>query len=153
MPAVSTVYLWMAKHKEFSESYARAREDQADTLADQILEIADDGRNDTYTDDEGKEFVNHDVINRSRLRVDARKWVAAKLKPKKYGDKVTTEHTGPGGGSIGITTSGTIDHRVLPATAEFIGALLRAGADTPSAQPDADGPVLPAPVRSEADGS
>lgn len=100
MPAVSTVYLWMAKHIEFSESYARAREDQADTLADQILEIADDGRNDTYTDDEGKEFVNHDVINRSRLRVDARKWVAAKLKPRKYGDKVSTELSGPNGGAV-----------------------------------------------------
>jgi hypothetical protein len=67
--------------------------------------------------------------------------------------KQAVEHAGEGGGSIGITTSGTIDHRVLPATAEFLGALLRAGADTPSAQPDADGSVLPAPVRSEADGS
>jgi hypothetical protein len=96
-PHLSTVYRWLAAHEDFREIYARAREDQADTLADEIVEIADDGRNDTYTDGEGVERVNQDVINRSRLRVDARKWVAAKLKPRKYGDKVTTEHANADG--------------------------------------------------------
>lgn len=78
---------------------------------------------------------------------------------KELGDRLdgkptqAVEHAGNGGGSIGITTSGTIDHRVLPATAEFIGAMLRAGADPSPAQPDADGSVLSASVRTEADGS
>ncbi len=73
--------------------YVRAREDQADTLADEIVAIADDGSNDTYEKD-GVVLTNQDVVARSRLRVDARKWVAAKLKPKKYGDKVDVEHSG-----------------------------------------------------------
>ncbi|MHB1326877.1 MAG: terminase small subunit-like protein [Gemmatimonadales bacterium] len=93
MPHVSTVYRWIAANEAFRDMYARAREDQADTLADEIVAIADDGSNDTYEKD-GVEFTNQDVVARSKLRVDARKWVAAKLKPKKYGDKVDHEHGG-----------------------------------------------------------
>lgn len=90
----------MRKHPEFLSNYTRAREDQADTLADEIVAIADDGTNDTYKNEEGFELVNHDVIARSRLRVEARKWVAAKLKPKKYGDRVDLTHANPDGGPI-----------------------------------------------------
>ena len=57
-------------------------------MADQILEIADDGTNDTYTDSEGNELTNYDVIARSKIRIDARKWLASKLLPKKFGDKI-----------------------------------------------------------------
>jgi len=102
MPAVSSVYLWMGKHKEFSEAYARARDDQADTLADQIIEIADDGTNDTYVSENGTVLTNQDVVQRSRLRVDARKWIAAKLKPKKYGDRV--EHALSGNVTIAASS-------------------------------------------------
>ncbi len=87
MPNKSTVFRWLAAHKGFADQYTRAREEQAETLADEIVQIADDGSNDTYLDRLGKERVNTDVISRSKLRVDARKWVASKLKPKKYGDK------------------------------------------------------------------
>lgn len=69
------------------DHYMRAREAQADKMVEDILAIADDGRNDTYQTDSG-EAVNHDVIARSRLRVDARKWLASKMAPKKYGDKL-----------------------------------------------------------------
>jgi hypothetical protein len=100
MPNKATVFRWLATHKEFSDQYARARDAQADALADEILDIADDGANDTYTDDEGNERTDHDVIARSRLRVDARKWIASKLKPKVYGDKVQQEVTGEGGGPL-----------------------------------------------------
>lgn len=92
MPNKGTVFRWLAANKAFSDQYARAREAQADCLFDDILEIADDGRNDTYTDDEGRVRTDHDVIARSRLRVDARKWMAGKLKPKVYGDKVDVNH-------------------------------------------------------------
>ena len=70
------------------EQYARAREAQADKMAEDILQIADDGANDTYKDDKGNIMTDHDVVARSRLRVDARKWLASKMAPKKYGDKV-----------------------------------------------------------------
>jgi hypothetical protein len=89
MPAASTIYKWLSLNESFAEQYAHAREAQADTLADEILDIADDGSNDWMSgkDDEDGWAYNGDAVARSKLRVDARKWVAAKLKPKKYGDK------------------------------------------------------------------
>ncbi|MCK9520851.1 MAG: hypothetical protein M0R74_17780 [Dehalococcoidia bacterium] len=68
--------------------YARATEDRADKIADEILMIADNTEGDKITLPDGREVTNHDVVNRDRLRVDARKWLLAKLNPKKYGDKV-----------------------------------------------------------------
>jgi len=93
MPDDSTVCDWLGRHKEFAEQYARARERQADFYAEQIIEISDSGENDTYLDDEGNKRTDHDVIARSRLRVDARKWYASKLAPKKYGERLQTENT------------------------------------------------------------
>lgn len=87
MPSASTVCRWLGANEEFREQYAQARDAQADTLADEIVDIADDKSFDTVTDENGNERPNTEWITRSRLRVDARKWVAAKLKPKKYGDK------------------------------------------------------------------
>lgn len=88
IPDKATVFRWLAAHEAFRDQYAHAREAQADKMAEEILDIADDGRNDTYTDGEGEVRTDHDVIARSRLRVDARKWLASKMAPKKYGDKV-----------------------------------------------------------------
>lgn len=100
MPHVSTVYRWLAANERFRDMYARAREDQADTLADEIVAIADDGQNDTYLNDDGVQMTNQDVVARSKLRVDARKWVAAKLKPRKYGDAIRQEVTGKDGEAL-----------------------------------------------------
>ena len=97
MPSRATVFKWLNDIAGFSDQYARAREEQAETLADEIVSIADDGLNDTYHDDEGNTRTNQDVIARSRLRVDARKWVASKLKPKKYGDSIVHSGTGDKG--------------------------------------------------------
>ena len=93
MPGLSTVFRWLADNESFRDNYARAREVQADVLADEILDIADDGINDSYTDDEGGERTNYDVIARSKLRVDARKWIASKLLPKKYGERQQVDAT------------------------------------------------------------
>ncbi|MBU2052465.1 hypothetical protein KKH13_04650, partial [Patescibacteria group bacterium] len=68
----------------FFKRYARARDEQADTLADEITYIAD-----TEPD-----------ANKARVRVDARKWVAAKLKPKKYGDHQSLAVTDGDGGPL-----------------------------------------------------
>ncbi|WP_300379615.1 hypothetical protein [Henriciella sp.] len=84
MPAQSTFYVWLDQKENLAERYARARETQADAIFDEIISIADDGQ-----DDED----NAENVQRSRLRVDARKWVAAKLAPKKYGDRVALDHT------------------------------------------------------------
>jgi len=86
-----TVRQWIKDNPEFSSNYARAKEDQADYLAEEIISIADDGSNDYMTIQKGDieyNVENKEVTNRSRLRVDARKWAAGKLKPKRYGDKI-----------------------------------------------------------------
>jgi hypothetical protein len=88
MPSQTAVFNWLAKYPDMLEKYARARESQADVLFDEILEIADEGKRDTYIDENGVERTDHDVVARSRLRVDARKWMAGKLRPKKYGDSL-----------------------------------------------------------------
>lgn len=100
MPGKSTVMRWLDAHAEFRDQYARAREAQADYWAEEIIEISDDGSNDTYKDEDGHERTNQDVIARSRLRVDTRKWLMARMAPKKYGDKITQEVTGADGAPL-----------------------------------------------------
>jgi len=86
MPDIKTVYLWMGQNEEFLYQYARAREDQADTLADEIQDIADTEPT-QVVDDKGVARIDSGYVNWMRLRIDSRKWVASKLKPKKYGDR------------------------------------------------------------------
>lgn len=93
----ASVLNWLRKDNDFLAQYARAKQDQADFLAEEIIEIADDGSNDLMTivkGDETYEMENKEVVNRSKLRVEARKWIAAKLKPKKYGDKLDLTSAG-----------------------------------------------------------
>jgi hypothetical protein len=91
MPCEATIYNWLndPTKKYFLECYMRAREAQADFLGEEILSIADETENDTLINPvNGNESANTEWINRSRLRVDARKWLMSKLAPKKYGDKL-----------------------------------------------------------------
>lgn len=87
MPADVTIYKWRYRHPEFACKYAEAKARQADLLAEEIIEIADDGLNDTYVDDQGNVKVDTDIVQRSRLRIDTRKWIACKLLPKVYGER------------------------------------------------------------------
>lgn len=73
MPAASTVFLWLGNNAEFSEQYARAKEESADALVEEMLDIADD---------------QEEHPQSRRVRIDTRKWISSKLKPKKYGDKI-----------------------------------------------------------------
>lgn len=97
MPSKSTVFKWLNEKPSFSDQYTRAREAQADSLFDEILDIADDARND-WMERNGQEDIGYQVngehVQRTRLRLDARKWMAGKLKPKKYGEKQEVEHKG-----------------------------------------------------------
>jgi hypothetical protein len=96
--ARSSFYRHLDEDKTAWDRYARARELQSECWADEINEIADDGRNDWMTIKRGGEEVeveNKEVVNRSRLRVDTRKWLMSKLHPKVYADKIA--HTGPSG--------------------------------------------------------
>lgn len=96
MPAIATIFNWFRTQPEFLEQYARAKQEAADAMAEDILDIADDGTNDwTKANVRGKQVdvPDREVIQRSQLRVETRKWLMAKMKPKRYGDKldVTTD--------------------------------------------------------------
>lgn len=103
MPVRYTVFRWLDKYPEFRDHYARAREALQDYWADEIVEIADDASNDYMTIQRGEESVqveNKEVVNRSRLRIDSRKWLMSKLNPKKYGDKIEQTIKGEDGPAV-----------------------------------------------------
>ncbi len=78
---------WINKHPDFGAQYARAKVFQVEAIVDEILDIADDTSHDSVVNEDGKVIYDHEHINRSRLRIDTRKWLAAKLCPRLYGDK------------------------------------------------------------------
>lgn len=89
-----TFWRWLQEDTIFCEQYARAKERCADFYAEQIPEIADDSDNDWQIREDGSRYVDNEAVQRSRLRIDARKWYASKVAPKKYGEKVENVHSG-----------------------------------------------------------
>jgi len=109
MPSRSTVFKWLAEIDGFSDKYEVAKLEGLEMHADEILEIADNASNDwmDINDPDNPGFkLNGEHIQRSRLRIDSRKWVLSKLVPKKYGDKVDINH----GGQEGNPIRGLIDN-------------------------------------------
>jgi hypothetical protein len=84
----SATFYDLIKDNERLNKYARATELRAEKLADEMLEIADNFEHDIITTEDGRKVIDNAVVNRDRLRVDSRKWLLAKLHPKKYGDKI-----------------------------------------------------------------
>ena len=90
----------MSKDEKLAEQYARAKTKQLELMADEILQISDESTgDDLFTEEDTKEgrsarnVLNHEFVQRSKLRVDSRKWLLSKLLPKKYGDKIDVEHS------------------------------------------------------------
>ena len=102
MPSVTEALRWKDSAPERLEQYLRAREDQADHYADEILSIADDGRNDFMEKEGGGAALNAEHIQRSKLRIDARFRRMAQLRPKAYGDKLDLNH----GGGLSVVIKG-----------------------------------------------
>jgi len=98
MPHRSSVYQWLRKNSAFRDLYTQARETLVEHWGDEMLEISDDGTTDFITKmgRNGTEYeaVDQEHIQRSRLRVDTRKWLMSKLAPRKYGDHVEVAHFG-----------------------------------------------------------
>lgn len=92
MPDSTTFYKWIDLDSEKSKRYARACELRADSIFEDILDIADDSSGDVKINKDGEEYLDNEFVQRSRLRVEARKWIVSKLNPKKYGDKQETTH-------------------------------------------------------------
>lgn len=101
MPTLRTVASWLANDPDFREAYYQACRIAAQLRIDQVFDIADDATNDFMEvevplrngESTTKIVVNTEAIQRSKLRVDTRKWYAQKMIPKLYGDKTTQEHT------------------------------------------------------------
>ena len=74
MPSVASIFNWLRTQPEFLEQYARAKQEASDYMAEEIVDISDS--------------ENMEDVQRARLRVDTRKWLMSKMKPKKYGEKL-----------------------------------------------------------------
>ena len=92
LPTYTTIKRWLVANEIICSQYTRAKEDQADFMAEEMIEIADDSRNDFMekVNASGEAYIvgDQEMVSRARLRLDTRKWLASKLKPKKYGDKL-----------------------------------------------------------------
>ena len=112
MPSRSEFYRWLEADAELLGRFRRARDDGHDAIAESTLDIADDNENDTTVDEEGNVRVNHDVIARSRLRVDTRMKLLSKWSPAKYGDKLDLNHGGQPDNPITIVETVIVQHEV-----------------------------------------
>ena len=146
MPHKSTVLLWVVKgergdvdYKDFSDQYRRAREAQTEAVLDDVIEIADDDsldlafkKKDDPTGESGEAFINHENINRSKLRIETRFRFAAKMHPRKYGEKLTTALEGTLGIKHGLDDNA---RTIIESKLAGIGSRIAAQGD--SGQPDA----------------
>jgi len=96
MPSSSTFFIWLTEDPIKSKRYELATDLRTDDLFDQIVEIAFNTEEGTTTKvtERGIEITTGDMLGHRRLKIDALKWSLSKLNPKKYGDKIQTEHSG-----------------------------------------------------------
>lgn len=100
-PHRSTVYRWLRENEDFRNNYARATEDRAESIFEEMLDIADSVEEETAS------------IAKARLQIDARKWILGKMNPKKYSDKQQIEHSGSDGGPVQVATKATLTIKVV----------------------------------------
>lgn len=86
-PCRQTIFEWRIKIPSFGDNYAKAKQEQVEILVDECLEISDDSGFDAHINEQGRAVCDSEAINRARLRIDTRKWLASNLAPKIYGDK------------------------------------------------------------------
>lgn len=102
MPDRTTFNRWRKKTPELQAQYDAACIDREEVYFEQIIAIADDSAGDTVDVGNGIKALNPESVQRSKVRIDARKWVLACMNRKKYGDRVTNEHTGEDGGPVQV---------------------------------------------------
>jgi hypothetical protein len=106
-PSPSTVRRWVIDNVQgCSARYTQAREMGMHAMVDETIAISDDTTRDTTVGEDGHEAPNNEWIQRSRLRVDTRKWLASKVIPKIYGERTQHELTGADGGPLVVTWAG-----------------------------------------------
>ena len=114
LPPESTVRRWATDDVDgFGAKYAHARSLLIEHWAEEITTISDDSTNDymEIEDEKGrtKTVVDHENIQRAKLRVDSRKWLLSKLRPQVYGDRTALEHSGPGGNELTVVLRSVLD--------------------------------------------
>jgi hypothetical protein len=112
-PTLDTVNKWRLRYPEFNEAYIAAEMTRAQVYAEETLEIADDDTNDLIEDGKGGLSPNSAAVSRAKLKVETRKWMAAKLASKRYGDKISQEITGNNGGAIEVKSEHALLHEVI----------------------------------------
>lgn len=90
-PNPDTIFSWLKNNKDFADQYAQAKRYQADVLVDEMISIVNETSNDYRVDEMGKVVISTENIQRARLRIDLYKWIACKLIPKVYGDRIKYE--------------------------------------------------------------
>jgi len=110
LPNAETFFTWIRESEELAHDYARAKESQADIIAEEMLDISDNGTNDYMERQAGNGDnvgwqLNGEHVQRSKLRIETRKWLLGKLRPKRYGDTVRQEITGANGGALNVTVT------------------------------------------------
>jgi hypothetical protein len=127
MPTEMTIYRWVNDDREgFGKMYAEARLQQTLRYQDEIMDIADDGSNDYYQDEEGQQKFDGEHFARSKLRVETRKWYLAKMLPRVFGDKQVIEHTG----DVNVTIKNASEEDLRAKLAELTQRALARGAVT-----------------------
>lgn len=103
MPHREYFWKWKREHPELQKQYDNAVKERVALFAEELIDICDDGTNDWVESNDpenpGYKF-NKEHFQRSRLRIDTRKWLLAKMHPKQYGDKVDLTHASPDGGPV-----------------------------------------------------
>ena len=94
MPSSRTFFKWIDESEEKVKQYERSVELRSEFLFDEIIEIADKQSEDVSEDENGNKVINHNIVQRNRLQIDARKWALSKMLPKKFGDKTDITSNG-----------------------------------------------------------
>lgn len=105
LPAWRTILEWVAADPALAQQYALACDARADAMAEQILDIADAASG------------TPEQVQAARLAVDARKWILARMAPRRYGDRVSAEVSGPGGGPVRLALADDLTDEQLAAIA------------------------------------
>ena len=95
MPGIATVFRWLRDHPDFREMYVIAKQEQVEILMDECFEIVDDTSNDLIVTADGRKIPNPVAVQRAKLRVNYRKWIASKLLPRKYGNNAQLDAAAP----------------------------------------------------------
>jgi hypothetical protein len=135
MPHPGTIIRWLAKHEIFRVQYAYAREIQEEVLFSEIVDIADTPRKGIKTVTKANGMVEKhtgDMVDRSRLMIDARKWYLSKVRPRKYGDRLELAGDKDNPVEVNLSAKESLEARIA-------GIAARIGTSRGDVTPDRDG--------------